>query len=576
MKPSEKRTKAVSTGPRSDREHRATLGSLKKIISLYAVSFLLLVTVVVGFIWHDLRAEYLDTLAYWNVQLSTSADDRVRISTLWLNERRTDTMVVAESDGTIRLLSAKGSRSQVAQIRQEVEREMAAIAAGNGFLGGAVGDGDCRIVAQTGLRSEMTQGVQEGCREVQQVGEYRVDTFGMEQGHVWLSLSAPVMAEDRASSSAPLIRRMVGSVIMVTENWQDIVPVFESESAPTRPGQTLIVWKKAREAFIFSPRLSARRVESFFRRPLAGPTFESRVALDGDVAFSEFIDYRGVRVFGVARRIGALNYSLARKVDLDAALSGHRRQVVLEQLVGALSILLFGLVMVALHRQAKTRDLNEKLQQQRALAGRLQMAREEERKVVAREIHDELGQALTAIKIDLSSLMRDLPAGKKQGSESVLNLIDQTIQSVRRISTELRPGILDDLGLVAAVEWAGEEFETRTRTKCQLDLPPEDIFIDPERATALFRILQETLTNVARHASATQVNIRLTREEGGLTLEIRDNGKGVSEKRLSAGKSLGILGMRERALLLGGQLFVRGAPGQGTVVSVRIPDAHEN
>jgi signal transduction histidine kinase len=227
-------------------------------------------------------------------------------------------------------------------------------------------------------------------------------------------------------------------------------------------------------------------------------------------------------------------------------------------------------------RKRAEEELQRSFDRLRGLATRLQSIREEERKRVARDIHDQLGQALTALKINLSSLIRDLPADKKQGSESVLNLIDQTIQSVRRISTELRPGILDDLGLVAAVEWAGEEFEARTRTKCRLDLPPKDISINQERATALFRILQETLTNVARHASATQVNIRLTQEEGRLILEIRDNGKGVSEEQLSAGGALGILGMRERALLLGGELIISGAPGQGTVVSVWIPEARQN
>ena len=171
---------------------------------------------------------------------------------------------------------------------------------------------------------------------------------------------------------------------------------------------------------------------------------------------------------------------------------------------------------------------------------------------------------------------RTTPDGRVLKTNSTLDLIDRTIQSVRRISTELRPPILDDLGLVAAVEWAGEDFEARTKTKCRMDLPPEDIFIDPERATALFRILQETLTNIARHVSATQVNIRLAKEWGGLNLEVHDNGKGVSEEQLSAARSLGILGMRERALLLGGELIISGVPGQGTLVSVRIPEARQN
>jgi len=214
----------------------------------------------------------------------------------------------------------------------------------------------------------------------------------------------------------------------------------------------------------------------------------------------------------------------------------------------------------------------------RALAARLQSVREEERTRVAREIHDELGQALTAIKLESASLLRDLPmdAGLQSNrAESIMKLAEDTIVAVRRISTELRPGILDDLGLTASIEWAAEEFQSRTGTICGLDLPADDIAIDREHATALFRILQETLTNVARHANATQVNIRLV-QNGDLSLEVRDDGKGIREGQLSAGQSLGILGMRERALLLGGELTISGGPGKGTIVKVRIPNIHRN
>jgi len=145
---------------------------------------------------------------------------------------------------------------------------------------------------------------------------------------------------------------------------------------------------------------------------------------------------------------------------------------------------------------------------------------------------------------------------------------------VRRISTELRPVVLDAVGLVAAVEWAAGEFAARTGTKCQLDLPQDDVVIDQERATAVFRIFQETLTNVARHATATEVDVRLAENDGELTLEVHDNGKGVSEEQLGSGSSLGILGMRERALLLGGELTIVGTLGEATTVSVRIPETH--
>ena len=149
--------------------------------------------------------------------------------------------------------------------------------------------------------------------------------------------------------------------------------------------------------------------------------------------------------------------------------------------------------------------------------------------------------------------------------------MDESIHTVRRIATELRPGILDDLGLVAAIEWAGEDFEARTGTPCRLDLPQDDFAVDPEQATAIFRIFQETLTNVARHAEARTVEVRLAKENDDLTLEVHDNGKGIPEDKLSRGESLGILGMRERAMLLGGELTISGPPGNGTTVQVRIP-----
>jgi PAS domain S-box-containing protein len=238
----------------------------------------------------------------------------------------------------------------------------------------------------------------------------------------------------------------------------------------------------------------------------------------------------------------------------------------------------YGIYRDITERKRAEEQLQGSFRQLRELAARLQSVREEERARVAREIHDELGQALTAIKIDLASVMRALRTDQKvelEKAESILRLVDQTILSVRRIATELRPGILDDLGLVAAVEWAAEEFEARTGTKCRLDLPNSDIVIDQERTTAIFRIFQETLTNVTRHAEATQVDVRLGWEDGNIVLEVHDNGRGIGEEQLSTGRSLGILGMRERALLLGGELTISGQTGKGTTVRLRIPSQSE-
>jgi signal transduction histidine kinase len=232
----------------------------------------------------------------------------------------------------------------------------------------------------------------------------------------------------------------------------------------------------------------------------------------------------------------------------------------------------YGVVIDVTERKQAEAELQRSVDQLRALAARVQDAREEERTRVAREIHDELGQALTSIKIGLSSLIHDFPPEPQQLKriESISTIVDQTIKSVRRISTELRPGILDDLGLIAAVEWAAEEFETRTGTKCRLDLPESDGAIDPDRATAIFRILQETLTNAARHANATCVDVRLLKEPGGVTLEVRDDGKGATEDQLSAAESLGIRGMRERAFLRGCELLIQCVPVESTSIRVFI------
>ena len=248
---------------------------------------------------------------------------------------------------------------------------------------------------------------------------------------------------------------------------------------------------------------------------------------------------------------------------------------------GALILLVGGSLSFAMARgiSKQTEELQASLGQLRALAARLQSIREEERKRVAREIHDQLGQALTAIKLDVSSLVRELPTEQRKESNrvpSILKLVDETIQTVRRIATELRPGMLDDLGLVATIEWAGEEFGARTGTKCCLELPPDDIVVDQEKSTAIFRIFQETLTNIARHAGANEVKARLAAEDGNVTLEVRDNGRGIREEKLRKGGSLGILGMRERVALLGGDLTITSSPGNGTSVLVRIPQGLGN
>ena len=213
--------------------------------------------------------------------------------------------------------------------------------------------------------------------------------------------------------------------------------------------------------------------------------------------------------------------------------------------------------------------------QLQAFAGRLRSARETERTQIAREIHDELGQALTALKMDLFSLKRSVPEPLRERllakTDGMAALIDQMVDKVRTLASDLRPAVLDNLGLVAAIEWAVHQFGRRTGIRCLLDLPPEQVPFEPERSTDIFRILQEALTNIARHAGATQVDIHLRATPGEVVLEVHDNGRGITECEIVDTRSFGLLGMRERALSWGGEVGVHAAPQGGTSVTLCIP-----
>lgn len=217
--------------------------------------------------------------------------------------------------------------------------------------------------------------------------------------------------------------------------------------------------------------------------------------------------------------------------------------------------------------------------QLRALTARVLASREEERIGISREIHDELGEALTGLKLGLTWIRRRLETADKTPSwtqvfakmDELGSLADNTAERVRRICAELRPNVLDELGLVPAIQWQAREFEARTGIHCSVRAPGRVLNLREESATAIFRIFQEILTNVARHAQATRVMISLKTTPTHLDLRVADNGRGIEPHALASNESLGLLGMRERATLLGGELAIRGLPGQGTTVNVIIP-----
>ena len=210
----------------------------------------------------------------------------------------------------------------------------------------------------------------------------------------------------------------------------------------------------------------------------------------------------------------------------------------------------------------------------RNLSHRLQSIREEEKTKMAREVHDELGQVLTALKMDLSCLDEEPSQESKSFCDKIKSmgdLLDQTVHTVQRICLELRPKILDVFGLAEAIEWQTKEFQDRTGISCDLKMGKESVKLDAECSIAFYRVLQEALTNVVRHAQATHVEVRVGPTKGYLLLEVQDNGLGIEDHKVFHSHSLGLIGIRERVLLLDGEVSIRGRQGEGTLVSIKIP-----
>ncbi|MCI0577465.1 MAG: PAS domain S-box protein [Chloroflexi bacterium] len=259
--------------------------------------------------------------------------------------------------------------------------------------------------------------------------------------------------------------------------------------------------------------------------------------------------------------IGAVAVGTTQPVAFEPA-----EQRVLETVAVQIATAIQNARLLELEREAR--------QQLRDLANYLQTAREEERARIAREIHDEFGQVLTGLKMDLSWMAKRLPADQPQLADKaqvMSKMIDQTIQVVRQIATELRPGLLDDLGLVTALEWQAREFCRRREIAFELTSCVKEVELDRDLSTAIFRIFQEILTNVARHAEAHKITVSFERQDSELTLTVHDDGRGITRKQINSPKSLGLIGMRERAHAWGGNVTFQGAPDKGTTVTVCIP-----
>jgi signal transduction histidine kinase len=280
------------------------------------------------------------------------------------------------------------------------------------------------------------------------------------------------------------------------------------------------------------------------------------------------------------RCVLAIAHDITGRKHAQAALQADRDELALrvaertEELARTVTVLQAEVT----ERHQAERRLEETNAQLRVLAAHLQNLREEERKQVAREIHDELGQELAALKMDLTLLLRKIARDPQVNCVEVsadliatASLVDRAIQTMRGICLELRPDILDKLGLCEAMRWQAEEYRSRTGIACDLSFSPSEISLVDAQATALFRIFQEALTNVARHAGATAVVARLALDREEVALSVSDNGRGITAAEIASARSLGLLSMRERVAALGGRFSVTGVPGAGTTLSAAIP-----
>jgi PAS domain S-box-containing protein len=398
-------------------------------------------------------------------------------------------------------------------------------------------------------------------------------SFAMEERIV-----RPDGAVRQLETRAEIVRDEGGSAVAVIGSCQDVTERREQEAALRRAESEYrqlvqsvqaIVWRA--DAATMQFRFVSHEAESLLRYPLAQwleePAFWREHVHPDDREWVSSMRRRTAaegRDHEVEYRMIAADGRVLWVRDVARVRGGERRAPEL-----------FGVTIDVTERRRAEEELRRSREQLSDLSAHLEWVREEERSRIAGEIHDELGQAMTALRMDVSWLRGHLPPGAEPRLLAKLRdmeeLIDDTIARARRICSELRPGVLDDLGLEAAVEWQAQEFERRTGVRCQVasTLPPARL--DRDLSTALFRILQESLTNVARHAAARRVQVELRQEGGRIVLEVRDDGQGSPPASASGRRSLGVLGMKERARRLGGTLTFASEPGRGTVVQASIP-----
>ena len=276
------------------------------------------------------------------------------------------------------------------------------------------------------------------------------------------------------------------------------------------------------------------------------------------------------RTGSTSRRMGSQMALTARRADgsefpIEASISRHSED----------GRKLFTAILRDIGERVRAEEaLRRSKEELQELGAAAHLAREQEKSRVARELHDELGQSLTALQMDVAWFKERIPRGNEALAaklDKMQAMLDATVAATRRIAADLRPLMLDDLGLIPAVEWLVEDFSERSGIRCDLAASDDELELPKAHASAVFRIIQESLTNVTKHARASRVEVAIAQDSGLLTVEVRDNGAGFALDAPRKPDSYGLLGLRERAALLGGEAAIVSAPGKGTQIMIRLP-----
>jgi two-component system, cell cycle sensor histidine kinase and response regulator CckA len=367
MEPSENLNDTPLNTDRNQQQDRTFEPPRRRVPWLLITTFVFLIATVTGLVWHDLRVSYDRTITHWKVLLTNSANDNVGLSGMWLREREMNAEFIAEDSATAELLSDAAHHRNNISVRRAVERDLTRVSTANVLLAGLVLDLQCRIIAHSDASHLDGLELQTVCKNVLRTEGFHVIASGLDRGDVRLSIAVPVYSDSKLWPSGKTIRPIAGIVVLVTNPWKTLLPFFVHGGEPAKSLETALVWKRGGNVVVFYPARAARGEKSVFVRPLEGTAYEARVASGGDLAFGEFTDYRGVRIFGVAKRIPLAGDHLARIVDRDEALAEFHRRTTLELFTGTLVILLFGFLAAAVHRHTATRELIEKVEQQEAL-----------------------------------------------------------------------------------------------------------------------------------------------------------------------------------------------------------------